>query len=103
MSIPEIPDQIRSSVKINSCTHNVWLYGYKENDLVYFLADSDSKIAKGLLAILINTFSGLNPTIIINGSIDFIQSIDFGSESLKLKAKELKNIFHLMQSLAQVH
>lgn len=99
--IPEVPNEIKPSSKISSCEYSIWLHGYRENDEIYYVADSDSKIAKGFLSILICTFSGQNSSVILNSNIDFIHSIDFGSEALNLRSRELYKIFQIMQTIAK--
>jgi len=43
---------------VQGCQSRVWLYPYEKNGLVYFDADSDALIVKGLVEILIRIYSG---------------------------------------------
>jgi cysteine desulfuration protein SufE len=59
------------------CSSQVWLISHKENyNKYFFLADSDSYIVKGLIAILLRIFSGKTAEEIQNINIeDFFLSL----------------------------
>jgi cysteine desulfuration protein SufE len=61
--------------KIKGCQSNVWLTAKMENGLVIFEADSDAIIVKGLVAILIEVFSGNQPQTIIDSDLKFMDEI----------------------------
>lgn len=50
-----------SKNKVNGCVSQVWLVSQKENNTLTYRGDSDAHIVKGLVAIVINIFSGLSP------------------------------------------
>ena len=62
---------------INGCQSRVWIQAdYDENDgLLYFTADSDALIVKGLIALLIRVFSGHTPQEILDCELYFIDAI----------------------------
>ena len=62
---------------IKGCQSKVWLDFNLKNDKLFFNADADSLLPKGLAAILIRVFSGELVNEIINSSIDFIDKIGF--------------------------
>lgn len=48
--------------KINGCTSNVWLVPKKNGEgRIFFQADSDALIVRGLIAILISAYNGKTP------------------------------------------
>lgn len=60
---------------IKGCQSRVWLQcEYKEGKL-FFKADSDAIITKGIIALLIRVFNGRAPKEIINSDIKFIDKI----------------------------
>lgn len=62
---------------IKGCQSNVWFdFLYFEKKL-FFKADADGILPKGIAAILIKVFSGELVTDIINSSVDFIEKIGF--------------------------
>tara|TARA_S200000501_G_C20326148_1_gene526648 strand:+ start:69 stop:491 length:423 start_codon:yes stop_codon:yes gene_type:complete len=46
---------------IKGCQSNVWLSSYIKNNKVYFIADSDALITRGLIALLLKVFSNAKP------------------------------------------
>ena len=51
---------------VKGCQSQVWLYAFQNQDgNVVFHADSDALITKGLVALLLNYYSGLSPQEII--------------------------------------
>ena len=46
---------------IKGCQSNVWLSSYIKNNKVYFIADSDALITRGLIALLLKVFSNTKP------------------------------------------
>ncbi len=57
---------------VKGCQSKVWLHAYKEGDKVFFEADSNSSITKGIIALLVRVLSGQHPTDIINNPLAFI-------------------------------
>ncbi len=64
------PDNI-----IKGCQSRVWLVARKEKGKLYFEADSDAVIVKGLLALVLKVFNGLTPDEIIDTDLRFLKEI----------------------------
>ncbi len=61
---------------IKGCQSTVWLHAEKKPDgLVYFTADADAIIAKGIIALLVDILSGEQPQTILDARMDFIKQI----------------------------
>ncbi|WP_366185608.1 SufE family protein [Flavobacterium ovatum] len=60
---------------IKGCQSKVWLQGEQNDDTIVFTADSDAILTKGIIAILIRTFSNQKAIDIINADMDFIDEI----------------------------
>lgn len=67
-------DRIESNV-VKGCQSTVWLVARLEGDRVYFQADSNSFITKGLVALLVRVFSGQTIDDILSANLYFIQKI----------------------------
>lgn len=67
-TLPALPEALKTDdTKVSGCESNVWLYkafAADETHLV-FCADSDTKIVKGLLVLLLTMVNGLTPEAII--------------------------------------
>jgi len=60
---------------IKGCQSKVWVHAQLEDDKLIFTADSDAIITKGIIAILIRTFSDQPPQEIIDADTAFIDEI----------------------------
>ncbi len=73
---PSLPDSEKSeSFLIKGCQSRVWIKARAENGLVFFQADSDAVITKGIAALLIYVFSGEKPQDIVDAPVAFIEKI----------------------------
>ena len=59
---------------IVGCQSKVWITASFENGLVYYRADSDAIITKGLISLMIRALSGHTPDEIIQADLSFIDS-----------------------------
>ncbi len=60
---------------IKGCQSQVWLHAEQRQDKVYFTANSDAILTKGIVAILIRVFSGQSSQDILDANLDFIDEI----------------------------
>lgn len=70
---PVLPDSEKTeSFLIKGCQSRVWIKAESKDGKVYFKADSDAVITKGIAALLIYVFSGEEPQDIVNAPVDFL-------------------------------
>ena len=60
---------------IKGCQSRVWLSCRHEDGKLFFAADSDAVITKGIITLLIRTFNGQTPQDIIDADLSFIDFI----------------------------
>lgn len=60
---------------IKGCQSKVWVHADLKEDKLFFTADSDAIITKGIIAILIYVFSGQAPQAILEAETAFIDQI----------------------------
>ena len=60
---------------IDGCQSRVWLQADMKDGLLYFTAESDALIVKGIIALLIRVLSGHTPQEIIDADLYFIDRI----------------------------
>jgi cysteine desulfuration protein SufE len=84
--------------KVRGCQSTVWLVADYKDGKIYFKADSDAIIVKGLISMLIRVLSGHTPDEIIQSSLGFIQQIGMTthlaqtrSNGLLAMVKQMKN------------
>ena len=74
---PLDPKFMRDEFRVQGCTSKVWLVPQikpGDEDHMYFLGDSDASIVKGLVAILLQVYSGRTSNEILNINIKAIFS-----------------------------
>ncbi|MFI0491731.1 SufE family protein [Flavobacterium sp.] len=75
-NLPLIQEKFKTDDNlIKGCQSKVWLKGEQNGDKIVFTADSDAILTKGIIAILIRTFSNQTATDILNADMDFIDEI----------------------------
>ncbi|MCI1779001.1 MAG: SufE family protein [Bacteroidales bacterium] len=60
---------------INGCQSRVWLSCTISDGKLYFSADSDAIITKGIISLLIRVFNGQSPEDILKSDLGFIDKI----------------------------
>jgi cysteine desulfuration protein SufE len=60
---------------IKGCQSQVWLHSEQKEGKVFFTADSDAIITKGMVALMIRVLSGHIPDEIMNAKLDFVEKI----------------------------
>lgn len=60
---------------INGCQSRVWLSCTMHDGRLYFKADSDAIITKGIISLLIRVYSGQTPADILSSEFSFIDRI----------------------------
>lgn len=75
-SLPLIDEKNKTeSNLISGCQSRVWLHAEMKDGKVYFTADSDAVITKGIIYILIRALSGETPESILNADLKFLDDI----------------------------
>ena len=92
-SVPKISEENKKEENIiKGCQSKVWLHAEKEDGLVKFYADSDAIITKGIISLLIRTFSNQKPKDIIDANLDFIDKIGLRQHLSPNRANGLNNM-----------
>jgi cysteine desulfuration protein SufE len=60
---------------INGCQSRVWLNAEYRDGRLYFEAESDAIIVKGLLALVLRVFNGRTPKEIMDADLTFMKAI----------------------------
>jgi cysteine desulfuration protein SufE len=75
-SLPLIKEEFKTDNNIiKGCQSKVWLQGEQNDDKIIFTADSDAILTKGIIAILIRTFSNQTASEILEADMNFIDEI----------------------------
>lgn len=60
---------------IQGCQSKVWVHAELKDDKIVYTADSDAILTKGIIALLIRSFSNQTPSDILSANTDFIDKI----------------------------
>jgi len=102
--LPPLDDQYKKDEnRVRGCQSTVWLTADYENGKIFFKADSDAVIVKGLISMLIRVLSGQEPDKIINANLDFIKEIGMMSHLAQTRANGLLSMVKQMKNYALVY
>ncbi len=100
-TMPLIEDNLKTDEKlIKGCQSKVWLHSELTDNKVVFTADSDAIITKGIVAILIRTFSNQSPQDILDANTEFIDEIGLKEHLSPTRANGLVSMIKQMKLYA---
>ena len=74
--LPEMPEQEKTEQNIvKGCQSKVWLTASLKDNKIYFRADSNTAITKGLVSLLARIFNGQTPDAILTADLYFMKRI----------------------------
>jgi cysteine desulfuration protein SufE len=74
--LPAYPEDKRDEkFKVKGCQSQVWLCPEFKEGRVYFHADSDAVLVKGIVGILVSVYSDSTPDEILSTSPDFLKEV----------------------------
>jgi cysteine desulfuration protein SufE len=85
---------------IKGCQSRVWLHANKQKDKVMYTADSDAIMTKGIIALLVRTFSGQKAQDIVEADTDFINQIGLKEQLSPTRANGLVSMVKQMKLYA---
>ncbi len=92
-SIPEIETEYKQpKYLIKGCQAQVWLHASYKDGKVFFTADSDAQITKGIISLLLRVLSERTPDEILNADLKFIDDIGLKEHLSPTRANGLTNM-----------
>jgi cysteine desulfuration protein SufE len=99
--LPPLEEQYKVADNIiKGCQSTVWLVASFSDGKVYFKADSDAVIVKGLVSLLIQVLSGLSPDEILQAQLGFLQEIGMMSHLAQTRSNGLRAMIQQMKHYA---
>jgi cysteine desulfuration protein SufE len=100
-SLPVIEDAFKTEpYLIKGCQSQVWLHARQHEGRVWFTADSDAIITKGIVHALVKVLSGETPDTIIAESMDFVDRIGLREHLSPTRANGLNSMIKQMKLYA---
>jgi cysteine desulfuration protein SufE len=85
---------------VKGCQSKVWLHAYKKDGRIYFEADSNSAITKGIIALLVRVLSGQKPGEIVTNPLAFIDRIQLRAHLSSQRSNGLSAMLQKMRTYA---
>ena len=95
------PEEDRTEDKlIKGCQSRVWLTWKMDGGRIYFKADSDAIITKGIISLLISVYSGRTPQEIASDDFSFINEIGLKDNLSPTRANGLVSMIDTIKAVA---
>lgn len=98
--VPFPEDKKTEDRLIKGCQSRVWLDARMDGGKVVFTADSDAIITKGIIALLIDVFSGRTPSEILSSDFSFIDAIGLRENLSPTRAGGLASMIERIREVA---
>lgn len=85
---------------VQGCQSKVWLHAFAKDGLIFYEADSNTAITKGIIALLIRVLSGRDPKEVVNYELTFIDGINLRSHLSSQRSNGLSSMIHRMKAYA---
>ena len=85
---------------IKGCQSRVWLDYYLQDGHLFFTADSDAIITKGIISLLIRIYSGRTPEEILSSDFSVVEKIGLKENLSPTRANGLVSMIQTMKKLA---
>ena len=100
-NLEEYPEESKTEDKlIKGCQSRVWLDSKVEDGKIWFKADSDAIITKGIISLLISVYSGRDPKEIAEDDFGFISQIGLKENLSPTRANGLVSMIARIKELA---
>jgi len=86
--------------RVRGCQSSVWLTANYKDGKLFFDADSDAMIVKGLISMLIRVLSGRTPDEIMTAKMDFIREIGMTTHLAQTRSNGLLSMVKQMKHYA---
>ena len=101
-SLDSFPESSKTDEKlIKGCQSRVWLDWKTEDGKLYFQADSDAIITRGIISLLIRIYSGRTPEEILASDFSVVEKIGLKQNLSPTRANGLLSMIVTIRSAAE--
>ena len=101
-SLDSFPESSKTDEKlIKGCQSRVWLDWKTEDGKLYFQADSDAIITRGIISLLIRIYSGRTPGEILSSDFSVVEKIGLKQNLSPTRANGLVSMIDIIRSAAE--
>ena len=102
--LPPLEEQYKIDAnRVRGCQSTVWLVADYKEGKIFYKAESDAVIVKGLISMLIRVLSGQSPDDIIQAKLNFIQQIGMTTHLAQTRSNGLLAMVKQMKNFALVY
>lgn len=95
-------DKREDKYKVKGCQSQVWLYPEFKDGRVYFYADSDAVLVKGIVGLLVSVYSDATPEEILATKPEFLKEVGITEHLSMNRSNGLAAMMKQMQMYALV-
>lgn len=100
-SLEAFPEEKKTEDRlIKGCQSRVWMDAEKKDGKLFFTADSDAIITKGIISLLIGVYSGRTPEEIAADDFGFVQEIGLKENLSPTRAGGLASMIDTIKKIA---
>ena len=101
-SLPPYPEDKKTDEHlIKGCQSRVWLDAKMENGRLWFSADSDAVITRGIISLLVDVYSGCTPEEVAGDDFGFIGEIGLRENLSPTRSNGLVSMIQTLQAIAR--
>lgn len=100
--LPPLNDKYKvDELLVKGCQSKVWLHSYEKEGKIYYEADSNTVITKGIVAMLIKVLSGLKASEVVNHPLEFILEVNLHEHLSSQRSNGLTAMIQQMKAFAE--
>lgn len=100
-SLKEYPEDRKTDDKlVKGCQSRVWIDFSIENGRIFFNADSDAIITKGIISLLVRIYSGRTPEEILSSDFSVVERIGLKENLSPTRANGLVSMIQRIRAIA---
>ncbi|MBO5804699.1 MAG: SufE family protein [Bacteroidales bacterium] len=100
-SVPVIDESQKIEANlIKGCQSRVWLSSEFRDGRIFFAADSDAIITKGIISLLVRVYNGRRPDEILSSDFSFVEKIGLKENLSPTRANGLVSMIKQIQNYA---
>ena len=100
-SLKEYPEDRKTDDKlVKGCQSRVWIDFKVEDGKIFFNADSDAIITKGIISLLVRIYSGRTPQEILSSDFSVVEKIGLKENLSPTRANGLVSMIQMIREIA---
>lgn len=100
-SLKEYPEDRKTDDKlVKDCQSRVWIDFNVEDGKIFFNADSDAIITKGIISLLVRIYSGRTPQEILSSDFSVVEKIGLRENLSPTRANGLVSMIQMIREIA---